>query len=84
MTKGQKISAKRFYNSLVLRNSKTGYFSDITVNITGNYCFQYEMNEEFSSFGLTLKHLIEENDFEVIQNKVNPNKFLAIYNGCIV
>lgn len=81
MTKGEKISAKRFYNQLVWKNNKTGYFSDITVNIMGNYCFQYEMNEEFSDFGLTLKSLIEANNFEVIQNKVNARKFLAIYNG---
>lgn len=84
MTKGQKITAKRFYNSLVLRNEKTGYFSEITTNIMGNYCFQYEVYEEFSTICSNLKSLIEENDFEVIQNKVNPNKFLAIYNGCLV
>ena len=81
MTKGQKIAAKKFYNRLVWNNYKLGYFSDITVNIMGNYCFQFEMDEQFSEFGLTLKGIIEDNNFEVLQNKVNNRKFLAIYNG---
>jgi hypothetical protein len=81
MTKGQKIAAKKFYNRLVHNNYKLGYFSDVTVNIMGNYCFQFEMDEEFSEFGLTLKGIIEDNNFEVLQNQINTRKFLAIYNG---
>lgn len=81
MTRGQKIAAKKFYNRLVRNNYKTGYFSEVTVNIMGNYCFQFEMDEQFSDFGLTLKGMIEMNSFEVLQNKVNNRQFLAIYNG---
>jgi hypothetical protein len=81
MTKGQKISAKKFYNRLVRNNYKLGYFSDVTMNIMGNYCFQFEMDEEFLEFGLTLKGIIEDNNFEVLQNQINNRKFLAIYNG---
>lgn len=81
MTKGQKLTAKAFYNQLVRKNYKFGYFSDITANIMGNYCFQYEVYEEFSTICSNLKDLIEGNNFEVIRNKIDTNKFLAIYRG---
>jgi hypothetical protein len=81
MTRGQKIAAKKFYNRLVHNNYKTGYFSDVTVNIMGNYCFEFEMDEEFSGWELTLKRMIEANNFEVLQNQINTRRFLAIYNG---
>lgn len=78
MTKREKISASKFYNGLVTRNYRVGYFSPMLKNRTGNYCFIYEPESEFSDFGLTLKGIIEDNNFEVLQNK---NKFWAIYRG---
>jgi hypothetical protein len=79
MTKEQKIRASKFYNRLSARNFRTGYFSPMKKNKFGVYCFDYELNPEFSCFASTLQYIIEQNDFTVMQSSINPRKFLAYY-----